>query len=193
MFLKVKFTDDGRTYGTCLAGGGGGGVAYSYFFFIRRLRPNIYPSTHKNQNPKIEFEILATQKSKNIPHSVPLKCKEITPKYSPILLWTKKISTKSLQPKKYSFSWKTPKILKFKILNPKKWPEPTYVQKYQSTPPWGYMLDKIQSQWDRDSPWAKGSGELKINGLQNIFYHVAAFVIPFDLIYNMTMFFKSWI
>ena len=34
---------------------------------------------------------------------------EITPKYSP--------------------------ILKFKILNPKKWPEPTYVWKYLSTPP----------------------------------------------------------
>ena len=26
-------------------------------------------------------------------------------------------------------------MLKFKILNKKKWPEPTYVWKYQSTPP----------------------------------------------------------
>ena len=38
-------------------------------------------------------------------------------------------------PKKYSFFWKPKKILKFRILNPKKWAEPTYVGKYQSTPP----------------------------------------------------------
>ena len=37
--------------------------------------------------------------------------------------------------KNYSFFWNPPKILILKILNPKKWPEPTYVWKYQSTPP----------------------------------------------------------
>ena len=31
--------------------------------------------------------------------------------------------------------WKPQKILKFKILNPQKCPEPTYVWNYQSTPP----------------------------------------------------------
>ena len=40
-------------------------------------------------------------------------------------------------PKKYSFFWKPPKILKFRILNPPKKPEPTYVWKYQSTSPLG--------------------------------------------------------
>ena len=83
---------------------------------------------------------------KKYPYSVPLtlkkalKCIEMNLKLaqfctSPILWWPKKISTKSSYPKKYSFLWKPQKILKFKILNPKKWPEPTYVWKYQSTPP----------------------------------------------------------
>ena len=47
----------------------------------------------------------------------------------------KKISKKSSYPQKYSFFGKPPKILKFRILNPKKWAEPTYVRKYQSIPP----------------------------------------------------------
>ena len=47
--------------------------------------------------------------------------------------------------KKYSFFWKPPKILKFKILNPKKWPEPTYVWKYQSNPP-GRQFAKLWHQ-----------------------------------------------
>ena len=40
-------------------------------------------------------------------------------------------------PKKYLFFWKPKKISKFRILNPKKWIEPTYVYKDQSTPPPG--------------------------------------------------------
>ena len=56
----------------------------------------------------------------------------MTPKNDPVLWWPPKISTKSSYPQKYSFSWKHPKIMKFKILSPKNWPEPTYLWKYQS-------------------------------------------------------------
>ena len=42
------------------------------------------------------------------------------PQTSPILWWPQKISTKSWYPKKYSFSENPQKILKFRILNPKK-------------------------------------------------------------------------
>ena len=49
-----------------------------------------------------------------------VKCIEMTPKYSPILWWPPKISTKSSYPKNYLFFWKPPKILKFRILNPPK-------------------------------------------------------------------------
>ena len=38
-------------------------------------------------------------------------------------------------PKKILIFWNPPKILKFKTLNPKKWPEPTDLWKHQSTPP----------------------------------------------------------
>ena len=58
------------------------------------------------------------------------------PQTSPILWWPPKKYPQNLHtPKKYSFFWKLKKILKFRILNPKKWAEPTYVWKYQSTPP----------------------------------------------------------
>ena len=60
---------------------------------------------------------------------------EMNPKYSPILWWPQKNIHKIFIPhKKYFFFWKPNKILKFKILIPKKWPEPTNVWKYQSTP-----------------------------------------------------------
>ena len=91
-----------------------------------------------SNTPKKIFEILATPK--NIPHSVPwlsertLKCIEMTPKYSPILWWPPKNIHEVLIPQKYLFFRKPPKILKFKFLSPKKWPEPMYVWKYHSTP-----------------------------------------------------------
>ena len=65
----------------------------------------------------------------------------------------KKNIHKTFIPKKYLFFWKPEKILKFKILNPKKWPEPRYVWKYQSTPPpppgleYAYFLSFICFQW----------------------------------------------
>ena len=48
--------------------------------------------------------------------------------------YPQKISTKSSYPKRIFIFLKTKKILDFRILNPKKWAEPTYVWKYQSTP-----------------------------------------------------------
>ena len=39
-----------------------------------------------------------------------------------------------IPPKNINFSENPQKILKFRLLNPKKWAEPTYVWKYQSTP-----------------------------------------------------------
>ena len=41
----------------------------------------------------------------------------------------------------------------------------------------------------RPLPEGMGGGGLQ----QNMRYHVAAFMIPFNLICNMTMFWKSWI
>ena len=74
---------------------------------------------------------------KNIPHS-PLshlkKDLKITPKYCPILWWPQNNIHKTFIPQKIFIFLKPPKILKYKILNSKKWPEPTYVWKYQSTP-----------------------------------------------------------
>ena len=54
----------------------------------------------------------------------------MTPKYSQISWWSHNI----FMPQKYSFSWKPPKIVKFKFLNKKKCPEPMYVWRYQSAP-----------------------------------------------------------
>ena len=120
---------------------GGGGVLS--FFYIHRLGPSIYRSPPKNirnfKHPQKIFEILATLKNTPILYiylkKKTLKCIELTPEFSPILLWPQKNIHKIFIPKKYSFFWKPPKILKFKILNPKKCPEPTYLWKYQSTPP----------------------------------------------------------
>ena len=47
----------------------------------------------------------------------------------------KKISTKSSYPKILFFFLKTPKNIEIQNFEPKKWAEPTYVGKYQSTPP----------------------------------------------------------
>ena len=46
-------------------------------------------------------------------------------------------------PKNIYFSENPKKISKFKILNPKKLTESTYVWKYQSNPPWGPSAFKI--------------------------------------------------
>ena len=46
---------------------------------------------------------------------------------------TPKKYPENLHTQKIFIFWNPPKILKFKILT-KKWPEPTYVWKYQSTP-----------------------------------------------------------
>ena len=62
-----------------------------------------------------------------------LKCIEITPKYSPILLWTKNIHQIFLPPKIFIFL-KTPKNIEIQNFEPQKWPEPKYVRKYQRTP-----------------------------------------------------------
>ena len=68
------------------------------------------------------------------------KCIDLTPKYSPILWWPPKISTESSYQKKIFIFLKTPKNIEIQNFQPKKWPKPTYVWKYQSTPPpppWG--------------------------------------------------------
>ena len=46
-----------------------------------------------------------------------------------------KISTKSSYPQKILIFLKTPKNIEIQNFEPKKWAEPTYVWKYQSTPP----------------------------------------------------------
>ena len=46
----------------------------------------------------------------------------------------KKISTKSSYPKKIFIFLKTQKNIEIQSFEPKKWAEPTYVRKYQSTP-----------------------------------------------------------
>ena len=59
----------------------------------------------------------------------------MTPKYSPILCDPQENPQNFHTPKNIHFSENPPKILKFKILNPNKCPEPTSVKKYQSSPP----------------------------------------------------------
>ena len=78
---------------------------------------------------KIKFPILYLNLKKT------LKCIEMTPKYSPILWWPKKISTKSLYPPKKFIFLKPPKILKFKILNPKNDPSVRMYENIRVTPP----------------------------------------------------------
>ena len=127
---------------TSPGGGGGGGGGYSDFFFIRRLGPSIYRSPPKNiwnfKHPQKIFEILATQKISPFCTFTLRKDPKLHrnyPKYSPILWWPPKKIHKIFTPQKIFIFWKSKKILKFKILNPKKWSEPTYVWKFLSTPP----------------------------------------------------------
>ena len=132
---------------------GGGGVAqahsgstiglvpqcgYSHFFFIRRLPPKNIGNIRKI------FEIFATPKAILILYIYlkkrPRKIHRKTPKTSPILWWRQKNIHKIFIPKKKLIFLKNPKILKFKILDPKKWPEPTYVSKYTPPPPLGLSI-----------------------------------------------------
>ena len=112
------------------------------FFFIRRLGPSIYclppkyigniSQTPKNicnfGLPKIispSFTLTLRKPLKS------LKCIEMTSKTSPILLW---YIHKIFIPPKIMIFLKPPKILKFKILNPQKWSQPTYIYENLSPP-----------------------------------------------------------
>ena len=64
-----------------------------------------------------------------------LNCIEMTLKLAQFCDDPKKISTKSSYPKKIFIFLKTPKNIEIQNFEPKKWTEPTYVWKYQSTPP----------------------------------------------------------
>ena len=60
---------------------------------------------------------------------------EITPKTSPILGCPPPQNIhKMFIPQKILFFLKTPKNIEIQKFDPKKWSEPTYVWKYQSTP-----------------------------------------------------------
>ena len=118
------------------------------FFFIGRLGPSIYRSrpniSRISSTPKV-LEIIATPE--NIPHFVSwplektIKRIEMTPKYKPILWWPPpplnihKISF----PKNIYFFWKSPKILKFKILNPPKMAQAYVCLKISEYPPMGFQ------------------------------------------------------
>ena len=52
----------------------------------------------------------------------------------------KKISTKSSYPPKNIHFSEPPKNIEIQILNPKKYPKPTYVWKYQSTSPRAHIV-----------------------------------------------------
>ena len=114
----------------------------NFFFFIRRLGPSIYYSTRKYQEFQApQKDIWNFSNPKKYPPFCTLtlrktiKCIEMTPKYSPILWWPPKNIHKILMPQKIFIFMKTQKIMKLKFWNPKKWPKPTNVRKYQSTPP----------------------------------------------------------
>ena len=121
---------------------------YSNFFRIRRLGPSIYRSPPKisgiSNTPK---NIWNFSNPKKYPNSVPwpwkktLNCIEMTLKLAQFCDDPKKISTKSWYPKKIFIFLKTQKNIEIQNFEPKKWTEPTYVWKYQSTPPppgaWG--------------------------------------------------------
>ena len=58
----------------------------------------------------------------------------MTPLYSLILWWPKRNIHKIFIPQKILIFLKTPKNIETQKFEPKKWPEPTYVWKYQSDP-----------------------------------------------------------
>ena len=117
---------------------------YSNVFFIRRLGLSIYyspPKTYQEfqapqeniwnfSNPKRypPFCTLTLWKKK-------LKCIEMTPKYGPILWWPQKNIHEIFMPPKYLFFWKSIKILKFKILNPKNDPSRRMCENIWVPPP----------------------------------------------------------
>ena len=131
---------------TCRVTAHGG---YSIFFRIRRLGPSIYRSPPKisgiSSTPKI-FGILATKKKISqcctLTLKKTLKCIEMSLELAQFCDDPKKYPQNLHTPQKYSFFWKPQKILKFRLLNTQKKSEPTYVWKYQCTPPppWGWQL-----------------------------------------------------
>ena len=113
------------------------------FFFIRRLGPSIYCLPPKyigniSQTPKniCNFglpKIISPSCTLTLRKPLKsLKCIEMTSKTSPILLW---YIHKIFIPPKIMIFLKPPKILKFKILNPQKWSQPTYIYENLSPPP----------------------------------------------------------
>ena len=125
-----------RPKGQPIPGGVGGGVGGGGGLLIFSSYVGLDPASTVYQKKKyLEYRAYSQNiwnfsNPKKYPHSVhwpsgkTLKCIEVTPKTSPVLWWPPKISTKSSYPRKYSFFWKPPKILKIKILNPKRWSEP---------------------------------------------------------------------
>ena len=91
----------------------------------------VHPKKYQElQAPQKIFEILATQKISQfctLTLKKTLKCIEMTLKLAQFCDDPKKYPQNLHTPQKYSFFSKPPKILKFRILNPKKWSEPTYM------------------------------------------------------------------
>ena len=73
--------------------------------------------------------------------------------------------------------------MKFKILNPKKWTEPTYVWKYQSIPlgedPSRHKWKMVD--WDKNNPSKQMWPTVCVKGE----YIVAMIRLPFDLIFKI--------
>ena len=113
---------------------------YSYFFRIRRLGPSIYRSPQKisgiSSTPKkylyrpkkiYQFCTLTLKKET-------LNCREMTLKLTLILWWPQKnIHKIFIPPKNNHFSENQKKYWNSEFWTQKKWAEPTYAGKYQST------------------------------------------------------------
>ena len=111
--------------------GGGGGTLIFSSYAGSGPASTVHPQNISgiSSTPKHIINLSNPQK---YPYSVPWpyektpKCIEMTPKYSPILWWPQKLSTKSPYPKNIYFS-ENPKNIEIQNFEPKKWPEPTYV------------------------------------------------------------------
>ena len=91
----------------------------------------VHPKKYQEfQAPQKIFEILATQKISQfctLTLKKTLNCVEMTLKLAQFCDDPKKYPQNLHTPKNFKFSKKTQKILKFRILNPQKWADPTYV------------------------------------------------------------------
>ena len=120
-----------------------GGRSTLIFFFIRRLGPSIYRSSPKksgiSNTPKNIWNFRTPQKYP--PFCTLTLRKDMNPKYSPFCDDLQKISAKSSYLQKYYFSENPKYKCNTEIQNfdppppPIRWPESTYVWKYQSTQP----------------------------------------------------------